>query len=199
MSNQHEEDHTGPVKTPKQFAQMAFFSFVIPIFMIIGLVWYVSSGAKPSGDLNDASKAVFSGLSDADRAKGVAARIQKVGTVEIKDANRALKAGEEVFKAQCAACHNAGVAGAPKVGDAGAWGARIATGYEALLTSALKGKGAMGAQGGGDFEDTEIGRAVVYMANASGGKLAEPKAPVAAAAAGAEVAAAPAAAMPAAK
>jgi hypothetical protein len=56
-----------------------------------------------------------------------------------------------------------------------------------LLTSALKGKGAMGAQGGGDFEDAEIGRAVVYMANASGGKLAEPKAPVAA---GAEVAAA---------
>jgi hypothetical protein len=54
----------------------------------------------------------------------------------------------------------------------------------------------MGAQGGGDFEDTEIGRAVVYMANASGGKLAEPKAPVAA---GAEVAAAAPAAMPAAK
>ena len=189
MSTQHEEDHTGPVKTPKQFAQMAFFSFVIPIFMIIGLVWYVTSGAKPSGDLNDKSKTTFSGLSDADRAKGVAGRIQKVGAVEIKDANRALKSGEEVFKAQCAACHAAGVAGAPKVGDAGAWGARIKSGYEALLTSALKGKGAMGAQGGGDFEDAEIGRAVVYMANASGGKLAEPKAPVAAAA-GAEVAAA---------
>ena len=189
MSTQHEEDHTGPVKTPKQFAQMAFFSFVIPIFMIIGLVWFVTSGAKPAGDLNDKSKATFSGLSDADRAKGVATRIQKVGTVEIKDANRALKSGEEVFKAQCAACHAAGVAGAPKVGDAGAWGARIKSGYEALLTSALKGKGAMGAQGGGDFEDAEIGRAVVYMANASGGKLAEPKAPVAAAA-GAEVAAA---------
>ena len=189
MSTQHEEDHTGPVKTPKQFAQMAFFSFVIPIFMIIGLVWFVTSGAKPAGDLNDKSKATFSGLSDADRAKGVATRIQKVGTVEIKDANRALKSGEEVFKAQCTACHAAGVAGAPKVGDAGAWGARIKTGYEALLTSALKGKGAMGAQGGGDFEDTEIGRAVVYMANASGGKLAEPKAPVAAGAAVAATAA----------
>ena len=187
MSTQHEEDHTGPVKTPKQFAQMAFFSFVIPIFMIIGLVWFVTSGAKPAGDLNDMSKATFSGLSDADRAKGVAARIQKIGTIEIKDANRALKTGEEVFKAQCTTCHTAGVAGAPKFGDAGAWGARIKTGYEALLNSALKGKGAMGAQGGGDFEDTEIGRAVVYMANAGGAKFAEPKAPVAA---GAEVAAA---------
>ena len=189
MSTQHEEDHTGPVKTPKQFAQMAFFSFVIPIFMIIGLVYFVVSDAKPAGDLNDKSKATFSGLSDADRARGVAARIQKVGTIEIKDANRALKSGEEVFKAQCTACHTAGVAGAPKFGEAGAWAARIATGYEALLNSALKGKGAMGAQGGGDFEDTEIGRAVVYMANAGGAKFAEPKAPVAAAA-GAEVAAA---------
>ena len=168
---------------------MAFFSFVIPIFMIIGLVYFVVSDAKPAGDLNDKSKTTFSGLSDADRARGVAARIQKVGTIEIKDANRALKSGEEVFKAQCTACHTAGVAGAPKFGEAGAWAARIATGYEALLNSALKGKGAMGAQGGGDFEDTEIGRAVVYMANAGGAKFAEPKAPVAAAA-GAEVAAA---------
>ncbi len=198
MSIHHEEDHTGPVKTPKQFAQMAFFSFVIPIFMIIGLVYYVVSDAKPAGDLNDKSKTTFSGLSDADRARGVAARIQKVGTIEIKDANRALKTGEEVFKAQCTACHTAGIAGAPKLGDAAAWGARIATGYEALLTSALKGKGAMGAQGGGDFEDTEIGRAVVYMANAGGAKFAEPKAAVAAAA-GAEVAAAAPAPAPAAK
>jgi hypothetical protein len=46
-----------------------------------------------------------------------------------------------------------------------------------LLTSALKGKGAMGAQGGGDFEDFEIGRAVVHMTNAAGGKFAEPKKP----------------------
>jgi cytochrome c5 len=193
MSTQHEEDHSGPVKTPKQFVLMAFFSFVVPIFMIIGLVYYVVSDAKPSGDLNDKSKTAFSGLSDADRARGVAARLQKVGSVEIRDANRALKSGEEVYKAQCVACHGAGVAGSPKFGDAAAWGARIATGYEALLGSALKGKGAMGAQGGGDFEDTEIGRAVVYLANAGGAKFAEPKAAVAAAPAADMAAAAPAA------
>jgi len=33
------------------------------------------------------------------------------------------------------------------------------------VNSALKGKGAMGAQGGGDFSDVEIARAVAYMAN----------------------------------
>jgi cytochrome c5 len=85
-----------------------------------------------------------------------------------------LRTGEQVYQAQCAACHASGAAGAPKLGDGAAWGARVATGYEALLSSALKGKGAMAAQGGGEFSDYEIGRAVVYLANQSGGKLAEP-------------------------
>ena len=59
----------------------------------------------------------------------------------------------------------------------------IATGYEALLNSALKGKNAMAAQGGGDFEDLEIARAVVYMANAGGAKFEAPKVPAGAASA----------------
>ncbi|HOZ64754.1 MAG TPA: c-type cytochrome [Burkholderiaceae bacterium] len=180
----HDEDHTGPIKNPKQLALAVLFSFVAPIFIIIGLVYYVTSANKPAAGSVNVEKAI-------------AERIQKVGSVEIRDANRALKSGEEVFKAQCTACHTAGVAGAPKVGDAGAWGPRIATGYDALLTSALKGKGAMGAQGGGDFEELEIGRAVVYMANGSGGKLAEPKAPAGAADSAAAPAAPPAAAAPA--
>lgn len=160
---EHEEEHTGPIKNPKQLLAAVFFSFVVPVFIIIGLVYYVVSEAKPAaGSVN--------------MEKTVAQRLQKVGTVEIRDANRELKNGEAVFKAQCTTCHTAGVAGAPKVGDASAWGPRIATGFQALLTSALKGKGGMAAQGGGDFEDLEIGRAVVYMANASGGKLDEPKA-----------------------
>ena len=195
MSNQHEEDHTGPVKTPKQMLQLVFFSFVIPIFLIIGLVYYVVSGARPGSVKvgTDAAQVTLSGLNNMEQDKSLALRIQKIGTIEIKDANRALKTGEEVFKAQCTTCHTAGVAGAPKFGDAAAWGARIKTGYDALLNSALKGKGAMGAQGGGDFDDVEIGRAVVYMANAGGAKFAEPAAKVAEVAADA----APAAAAPA--
>ena len=168
--NSHEEDHTGPIKTPKQLLLTVFFSFVAPVFIIIGLVYFVVSGNKPAAGASNLEKAVEQ-------------RIQKVGAVEIRDANRALKTGEEVFKAQCTACHTSGAAGAPKIGDAAAWGARIATGYEALLNSALKGKGAMAAQGGGDYEDLEIARAVVYLANASGGKLPEPAAPAAPAAA----------------
>ena len=95
----------------------------------------------------------------------------------LQAANQAARTGEEVFKAQCSNCHGSGMLGAPKLGDAGAWGARNAKGYDALLTSALKGKGNMGPQGGGQFADFEVGRGVAYMANAAGGKFAEPKDP----------------------
>ncbi len=196
MSDHAHDSHTGPIKTPAQLLWTSFFAFVVPVFIIIGLVYYVTAANKPAAGTVDAELAT-------------AQRIQKVGVVEIRDANRPLAAGGDVYKAQCAACHDAGLAGAPKMGDAGAWAARIATGYEALLNSALKGKGAMGAQGGGAYRDAEIGRAVVYMANAAGAKFEEPQqaapaaeaapAPAAPAAvvAAAPVAAAPAAAAPA--
>jgi cytochrome c5 len=105
-----------------------------------------------------------------------------VGSVEIRDANREMKAGIDVYQAQCAACHANGLAGAPKLTDTTAWSPRIKTGFDALWNSALKGKNAMGAQGGGDYTDYEIARAVVYMANASGAKFAEPAKPEAEAA-----------------
>jgi cytochrome c5 len=170
----HDDHHTGPIKTPGQLLKLVAFSFIVPIFCIIGLVYYVTTQAKPAGAGN-AETWALGGITQAEHNKAVAARIQKVGTVEIRDANRPLKAGAEVYKAQCVACHAAGVAGAPKFGDAAAWGTRIATGYAALLNSALKGKGAMAAQGGGDFDDAEVGRAVVHMANAAGAKFAEPQ------------------------
>ena len=167
----HGEAHTGPIRTPKQLLMAVFFSFFVPVFAIIGLAYYVASANKP-----------LAGAQDDERS--VAQRIQKVGMIEIRDANRPLKSGEEVYKAQCVTCHGAGVAGAPKFGDAGAWAPRLAQGFETLWNSSLKGKGAMGPQGGGDFEDLEIGRAVVYLTASAGGKFAEPTAAPAVAAAG---------------
>ena len=181
-----EEAHTGPIKTPQQLLVGVFVSFIVAIFGIIGLVYYVTSANKPMAGTDDSEQAV-------------AQRIQKVGMIEIRDANRPLRAGEEVYKSQCVACHGSGAAGAPKFGDAAAWAPRISTGYDALLNSALKGKGAMAAQGGGDFQDIEVGRAVVYMTAAAGGKFPEPAAPATTVAAPAADAAAspPAAAAPA--
>ena len=165
------EVHEGPIRTPKQLVWAVVFAFIIPIAVIVLLVKNVGVAAKPAAG------------TEALAAEAVAARIQPVGTIELKDASNpaAHKTGEEVFKAQCAACHATGAAGAPKFGEAAAWSARLGLGYDGLLNSALKGKGAMGAQGGGDFSDVEIGRAVVYMANNAGGKFDEPKAPAAAA------------------
>jgi len=165
-ANVHDEDHTGPIKNPKQLLLAVAYSFILPVFIIIGLVYFVTSDNKPAA-----------GSVDPERA--VAERIQKVGMVEIRDANRVMKTGEQVFQAQCSACHLSGAAGSPKFGDASAWGPRIKTGFDALWNSALKGKGAMGAQGGGDLSDLEVARGVVYMANKGGAKFSEPSTPVA--------------------
>ena len=171
----HEEAHTGPIKNPKQLLIASLLSFIVPICAIIGLGMYVTSADKPAAGAVNPEKAI-------------AERIQKVGMVEIRDANRPLRSGEEVFKGQCAACHATGAAGAPKLGDAAAWADRIKTGLDALVHSALAGKGAMAPQGGGDFNDTEIARAAAYMANAAGAKFEEPAAPAAAGASEAEAA-----------
>lgn len=190
-----EEAHTGPIKTPKQLLIAVLFSFVIPVFVIIALVMYVASENKPAGS-REAEKYALGGVTAQDLERGVAERIRKVGTVEIRDANRPLAGGEEVFKARCAACHTTGVPGAPQLGDAASWANRIKTGFDALVASALKGKNAMPAQAGGDHSDVEIARAVAYLANSGGAKFAEPAAPApaAAGAAGAAPAATPVAA-----
>jgi len=109
--------------------------------------------------------------------RAVAARIQKVGSLALGDAvGSGPRSGEDLYKARCAGCHAAGLLDAPKLADKTSWGPRIASGYAALLNSALKGKNAMPAQGGADFSDVEVARALVYMTNAAGASFAEPKA-----------------------
>jgi cytochrome c5 len=168
----HEEAHEGPIKTPKQVAWAVLFGFAVPILVIVMLAYAVTSNPKPAAG------------TDALESQQIAERLKPVARVEIKDASdvTSLKSGEQVYAAQCAACHTSGAAGAPKLGDGSAWGPRLTQGYETLVDHALKGKGAMGAQGGGDFSDFEIGRAVVFMANQGGGKFAEPALPAASAA-----------------
>ena len=174
---QHSEHdvHEGPIRTPKQLIMAVVASFVVPIVLIILLANFVNFGGKEGAG------------SDGMTAEATAKRIQPVGSIEIKDVNDSttLKTGEQVYTAQCSACHAIGAAGSPKFGDEAAWAPRVKTGYDALLTSALKGKGNMSAQGGGDFSELEIGRAVVFMANKGGAKFDEPKAPAGAASAAA--------------
>ncbi len=170
---EHEANHEGPIRTPKQLIGAVVASFVVPVVVIIMLANFVDFGGKTGAG------------SDGMSEEAIAKRIQPVGSIVLKDASApvVLKTGEQVYTAQCAACHASGAAGAPKLGDATAWAPRIKTGYDALLNSALKGKNAMPPQGGGETTELEIGRAVVHMVNNAGGKLEEPKAPAAAASA----------------
>jgi len=184
----HEEaEHESGIKTPKQLITVVAAAIIVPVIVIIMLTQFVALDNKKSPG------------SQALSASAVAARIAPVASNAVFDASIVVvaKTGQQVFEAQCTTCHTAGLLGAPKFGDAAAWGPRVAKGYDALLQSALHGKGSMPAQGGGDFSDYEVGRAVVYMANAGGGKLAEPKAPAPAASAASDAASGTAAAAPA--
>ncbi|MEY2687171.1 MAG: hypothetical protein RL375_1369 [Pseudomonadota bacterium] len=163
----HQEGHESLIKTPNQLIAVVAAAFIVPVIAIVLLVKNVGTDARAGAG------------TEAMSTEAIAQRIQPVGRVQIKLEGGPLRSGEEVFKAQCGACHSAGLAGAPKFGDAAAWAPRIKSSYDALLTSALKGKNAMSPQGGGEFNDLEIGRAVVYMANAAGAKFDEPKAPAA--------------------
>jgi cytochrome c5 len=177
-----EAPHGVPIKTPGQLIAAIVAGFAIPIVVIVLLAVYVNNTTRTGAGTDSLSEAE------------VAARVAPVAQVTIRDANapRVYKTGEEVFKAVCTTCHTAGVAGAPKFGNAGDWAPRIAQGYDTLLHNALNGKGAMPARGGtspDDYSDFEIARAVVYMANDGGAKFAEPAQPAPGAAAGASAAA----------
>lgn len=72
--------------------------------------------------------------------------------------------GEKIYKQACMACHAAGVAGAPKLGDKAAWAPRIKQGKAVLYQAALKGKNAMPAKGGQmSLADADVKAAVDYM------------------------------------
>ncbi|MEO5689311.1 MAG: c-type cytochrome [Burkholderiaceae bacterium] len=170
---QHHDDaeHESGIKTPKQLIIVVAAAIIVPVLVIIMLTQFVVLENKQSPG------------SVALTASAAAARIAPVASDTVFDASIVVepKSGKQVFEVQCTTCHTAGLLGAPKFGDAAAWGPRVAKGYDALLSSALHGKGNMPAQGGGDFSDLEVGRAVVYMANQGGGKFADPKAPAVAA------------------
>lgn len=118
-------------------------------------------------------------------ASSVAERIRPVGEVSlqsaatqaepVKSAVAALspvRDGQQVYQAGCFACHGAGVAGAPKLGDKGQWAKRIAKGANTLYASAVNGlqgsAGAMPAKGGNPaLSDAEVKAAVDYMVGQS--------------------------------
>lgn len=106
-----------------------------------------------------------------------ASLIQPVARIELKVSKVAPggRTGEEIYKAICTSCHASGALAAPITGDTGAWAPRLALGFDGLTASVINGKNAMPARGGGsDLTDTEVKRAVAYLANLAGANFTEP-------------------------
>ena len=113
--------------------------------------------------------------------KPVEENVQPVAEVKVAENNTAtdnnsevnsLISGEKISQVNCILCHGAGVMGAPKIGDAAQWEARIAQGKDKLIDHAIKGINMMPAKGGNAaLSDEEVAAAVIWMANQSGGSL----------------------------
>ena len=76
--------------------------------------------------------------------------------------------GLQVYQSACVACHGAGIAGAPKLGDTGVWAKRIAKGHDTLYANAINGlqgsAGVMPAKGGNPaLSDAKVKAAVDYI------------------------------------
>ena len=114
---------------------------------------------------------------------GIAARIAAVGQINTAQAQssttttqvavtEAVVDGQKVYQSACIACHGAGVAGAPMVGNAAAWADRIAAGNDSLYANAINGlvgsSGVMPAKGGNTtLSDAEVKAAVDHMVSQS--------------------------------
>ena len=161
-----DDQHSSFIKTPQQLITVVVLAFLVPVIGIILIVQLVTSGQR-------ADPAAMT-------PEAVAERIQPVGHVEFGGAGGGAaggRSGEEVVKTVCATCHQAGVAGAPKIGDKAAWAPRIKQGFQALVQSALKGKNAMPPKGGNpSLSDDEVARAVAFLANQAGASFKAPAA-----------------------
>jgi len=164
----HEPDqHVSPIKNWKQLVVVVVLAFVVPIAVIVILSQYVTGTPKGGGD-NDSA---------------VLERIKPVGDVQLALASgpKGQLSGEQVYNQVCKTCHEGGLAGAPKAGDKAAWVKIIAQGLTPTVDHAVKGIRAMPPKGGNpDFENVEVERAVVFMANKAGANWKEPPAPAAA-------------------
>ena len=170
------EEHSSPIKTPKQLVIVVLLAFAVPITIAVMISQLVTSGERGSAQNDNL----------------VLQRIQPVGTVVLAEATgpKGMLAGDAVYAQVCKTCHETGLAGSPKLGDKAAWTKIIAQGEKLTFEHAIGGIRAMPARGGNsELTDDEVKRAVVFMANKAGATWTAP-----AVAAVAAVAAAPAAA-----
>jgi len=108
------------------------------------------------------------------KVHAAAKNLKPVGKVALRSntessGDNKARSGKQVYDAACFACHNTGVANAPKPDDKAAWEPRVAQGLESLLKTAINGKGAMPPRGGNPaVTDEELKNAIIYMTTKAG-------------------------------
>jgi len=121
---------------------------------------------EPKGAAPAATTAAASEAAPAAAATPAPAAAPATQTAAATAAPAAAAGGVPALYTQvCSACHIAGVANAPKIGDKAAWAPRIAAaaGVDGLTASVLKGKGAMPPKGGSNASEADIKAVVSYM------------------------------------
>ena len=153
----HEMEKT----TVMQFL-LALVGALIPVLIVAFLIFKLVMGIMATH---------VDGGDDKAAAEEIALRLKPVGEVAIGEAKPdagGVVDGKKIYEGLCQACHATGAAGAPKTGDKGAWGSRIAQGKDTLFKHAIGGftgtSGAMPAKGGNPaLSDAEVKAAVEHM------------------------------------
>lgn len=146
---------------------------LLAIVLIVMLVLDIQRGHQPDVSTEEAQQAVLE-------------RIKPFATLDAAEAGAVVaeRSGQEVYEATCVACHGTGVLEAPRFENKGDWGSRISQGFDTLVKHSIEGIRAMPPRGGAaDLTDSELARAVAYMANSAGADFKAPEAGAPAAAA----------------
>ncbi|WP_353253573.1 c-type cytochrome [Salinisphaera sp. PC39] len=143
-------------------------------FVIIFIARTIMSAAGPDemlpeerARIEQRAEPVFEVVTDPAQAQKVAQASAPSGGEETAAEP---KSGEEVYNSVCSACHQAGVAGAPKTTDTAAWQQRLdGGGKNTLYDHAINGFNAMPAKGGNPgLSDEEVEKAVDHMLEQAG-------------------------------
>ncbi len=160
------------------------FGLILGLLTIIGIViavlarhvyddFVTSTGIYDTGDI-DSRIAPVGTVNTSGETVTLAGSAPPEETVTAVAPTTSANPGEAAYNKVCFACHAQGIAGAPKFGDAAAWGPRIAQGIDTLRKHSIEGfqgaAGVMPPKGGAvDMPNEDVEAAVDYMVKAAQG------------------------------